>query len=133
MQQGAKRRSEDLPSRSSTVPEGAKRQHINLPQLQQRLSQLVGRPLNSNDMMKITGLQNFHELASSGGDFTLPGVAMPSLPSPMRAGLCVVVLSWELRSDGSGLDDAAAAAAGNVGDDDDADNAGVLPSRLGHW
>ena len=77
MVQGEKRRSEDLPSRSSTAPEAPKRQQINLPQLQQRLSQLVGRPLTTADMSKITGLRNYQELAGS-GDILLPGGHPPS-------------------------------------------------------
>ena len=71
--QGDKRRSNDLPSRPSAAPEAPKRQAINLPQLQQRLSQLVGRNLSNADMSKITGLPNYQQLAVSGSDLLLPG------------------------------------------------------------
>ena len=76
--QGDKRRSDELPSRPSTQPEVPKRQHVNLPQLQARLSELVGRPLSGADMSKITGLSNYQALASTGSDIfatgNLPGM-----------------------------------------------------------
>lgn len=70
--QGNKRRPDELPPRPSAAPEAPKRQHVNLPQLQQRLSQLVGRPLSDADMSKITGLQNYQALADSGSDYLYP-------------------------------------------------------------
>lgn len=79
---GEKRRSDDLPSRPSNQQEQAKRQNVNLPQLQQRLSQLVGRQLSNAEMSKITGLSNYQDLAASPS-----GLALPELRSEDLLGI----------------------------------------------
>ncbi|KAK9790768.1 hypothetical protein WJX73_001816 [Symbiochloris irregularis] len=79
---GNKRRPDELSQRPSAAPEAPKRQHVNLPQLQQRLSQLVGRPLTDADMSKITGLTNFQELSANDYMYPLSGAELTPADLP---------------------------------------------------